>query len=122
MDIQTLIFNALKDLVALGLTALLGFATAYVKSHFSAKQIDTAKGIAETAVSFVEQTMSTAGVDNSQKFQAAFNSAKALAAKAGIKLTDQQWESLIEGALKDMKVYWDSVGNTPSPAPAQTTK
>ena len=115
MDVQTLIFNALKDLVTLGCTVLLGFASAYVKSHFSAKQIDTAKGIAETAVSFVEQTMSTAGIDNAQKFQAAFNSAKGLAAKAGIKLTDQQWESLLEGALKDMKVYWDSAGAVPAP-------
>lgn len=101
MDIQSIIFSGLQDIVTILVGALVAYLVAYIKQHFSAKQISTASVIASAAVNFVAQKLDTS--ENTAKFEAALASAKELAAKAGLKFTDSQWETLIEDAYKAAK-------------------
>jgi len=117
MDIQTLIYTVLKDLITLGATVLLGYLTAYAKAHFSAKQLSNAKIIATLGVSFAEQVAATMGLSSIGKFDTALTQAKSLAAKYGLNYTDEQWKGLIEAALKEAQKNWAELG---APALAQT--
>lgn len=106
MNVQTAVFNVLKDLIVLAGTVGLGFVTNYVHKYYMAKQIETAKGIAVLVVTFVEQVAASLGLTSRAKLQLAIERAKALAAKIGLNLTDQQWETLIEAALGELKDIW----------------
>lgn len=104
MDVQIILFNGLKDLLVLLCSTLTGFLVAYVRQHFSAKQISTGSLIASEAVNFVAQTAKNLGItEDSAKFQSAKDKAKELASKVGIKFTDSQWQTLLESALKTAK-------------------
>lgn len=115
MDIQTLIYNVLKDLITLGATVLLGYLTAYAKSHFSGKQLSNAIAVATLAVTFAEQVAKSLDLSSIGKFNAALEQAKSLAAKYGLNYTDEQWKGLIEAALKEAQKDWQELA-----APIQT--
>lgn len=106
MDVQTAIFSVLKDLIVLAGTLILGFVTSYIHRYYTARQIQTAKQLAVLAVTFVEQVAAALGLTNPEKLKLAIQRAEALAAKAGIKLTGQQWETLIEAVLGELKDIW----------------
>jgi uncharacterized membrane protein affecting hemolysin expression len=106
VDVQTAVFAVLKDLVVLAGTVLLGFVMNYVHKYFTNKQIETAKQLAVLAVTFVEQVANSLGLTNPEKLRLAIQRAEALAAKIGINLTTQQWETLIEAVLGELKNIW----------------
>jgi len=109
-SVQTQIFTVLKDLITLAGTVLLGVVTNYVHKHYTAKQLQTANGIAGIAVTFVEQVADALGIKvSSQKYQMALDKAKELAAHIGIHLTDAQWQALIEAAVGEAKDVWGAV-------------
>jgi len=75
-----------------------------VKQHFSDAQIKTASGIATEAVNFATQAAKKLGVTQDlAKYNSALAKAKELASKAGVNLSDSQWETLLESAYKKAK-------------------
>ncbi|SPF48729.1 hypothetical protein SBF1_4200002 [Candidatus Desulfosporosinus infrequens] len=104
MDSQTLISSGLTDIVTVLAGVLVAFLVAYVKQHFSATQISTASGIATEAVNFATQAAKKLGVTQDlAKYNTALSKAKELASKAGVNLSDSQWETLLESAYKKAK-------------------
>ena len=104
MDSQTLISSGLTDIVTALAGVLVAFLVAYVKQHFSATQISTASGIATEAVNFATQAAKKLGVTQDlAKYNSALSKAKELASKAGVNLSDSQWETLLESAYKKAK-------------------
>ncbi|SPF33823.1 hypothetical protein SBF1_1240003 [Candidatus Desulfosporosinus infrequens] len=104
MDIQTIISSGLTDTVTALTGVLVAFLVAYVKQHFSATQITTASGIATEAVNFATQAAKKLGVTQDlAKYNSALTKAKELASKAGVNLSDSQWETLLESAYKKAK-------------------
>jgi len=104
MDSQTLISSGLTDIVTALARVLVAFLVAYVKQHFSATQISTASGIATEAVNFAAQAAKKLGVTQDlAKYNSALTKAKELASKAGVNLSDSQWETLLESAYKKGK-------------------
>lgn len=101
---QTVIFSGLQDILTVLVGTLVAFLVAYVRQHFSAKQINTASGIATEAVNFSAQAAKKLGITQDlAKYTSALTKAKELALKAGIKFTDSQWETLLESAYKKVK-------------------
>ena len=109
MEIQTQAFAVLQNVILALITVLGGMAVRYIQQHFTAKQLDKAKGIAQIAVSSVEQISKSLSINGSQKLTAAISKAETLAAKVGIKLTTEQWDSLIHDALAEFKQVWNQV-------------
>jgi hypothetical protein len=104
MDSQTLIASGLTDIVTALAGVLVAFLVAYVKQHFSDAQIKTASGIATEAVNFATQAAKKLGVTQDlAKYNSALTKAKELASKAGVNLSDSQWETLLESAYKKAK-------------------
>jgi hypothetical protein len=108
MDTQILVYNILKDIIALAGTILIGFITAYVNQHFTATQVSNAKQVATIAVTFAEQIANSMGFKGQDKYNSALSKAKDLATKYGVKMTDDQWQGLIEAAVKEMNHIWNS--------------
>ena len=127
-QIQAQVFAVLQNVLLALITVLGGMAVRYIQQHFTAKQLNNAKGIAQIAVSSVEQISKSLGINGPQKLTAAVSQAETLAAKVGIKLTTEQWNSLIHDTLAEFKKIWDtvtkpvvnpeSVATQPKPAPA----
>ena len=104
MDIQTIISSGLTDTVTALTGVLVAFLVAYVRQHFSATQISTASGIATEAVNFATQASKKLGVTQDlANYNSALTKAKELASKAGVNLSDSQWETLLESAYKKAK-------------------
>jgi len=101
---QTLISSGLTDIVTALAGVLVAFLVAYVKQHFFDAQIKTASGIATEAVNFATQAAKKLGVTQDlAKYNSALAKAKELASKAGVNLSDSQWETLLESAYKKAK-------------------
>ena len=107
-QIQTMVYDVLQDAIVLLGSLLVGVVTRYIQQHYNAKQIEDAKGIAQIAVSSVEEIANVLGIKGADKLSIALNKARALAIKAGIELTDDQWHSLIHDALAELKGTWRS--------------
>lgn len=91
---------------------LMAVITASLKQRFTGIQMDRAKQIAEIAVTFAEQIQITLGAKGPVKYASALTKAKEIAAKAGITMTDAQWQGLIEASLKELSSVWNSTNST----------
>lgn len=101
---QSIIFSGLQDILTALVGVFVAFLVAYIKQHFSAKQISTAREIATEAVAFAAQTSKRLGVTQDlAKYDSALVKAKDLASKTGINFIDSQWETLLESAYKKAK-------------------
>ena len=109
MDIQTTLYPLLNDLIVLMGTILLGFLTGFVKLHYSAKQVESAKKVANVAVGFADEMAHVYGINGNEKFNTAMTQAKLLASKYGITLTDEQWTTLIKATVNEARAIYDSV-------------
>lgn len=110
MDIQTALYPILNDLIVLMGTILLGFLSAYVKAHFSAKQVETAKTVAHVAVGFAEELGNALDIKGEEKLNSALKQARLLASKYGVELTDEQWTGLIKAAVNDARIIYETAG------------
>ncbi len=99
---SSLVAALLNDLIRLVILAVGGYVVAYVRGHYSAQQIALAREIAADAVTFAEQVAKALNLDSAAKFQHALAYARQLAARAGLKFTDAQWQGLIEAAVHDL--------------------
>jgi hypothetical protein len=101
---QTLISSGLTDTVTALTGVLVAFLVAYVRQYFSATQIRTASGIATEAVNFATQATKKLGATQDlAQYNSALTKANELASKAGVNLSDSQWETLLESAYKKAK-------------------
>jgi len=104
-----MIYNVLKDVLTLIASVGLGYLTVYIRSHYTAKQAQTAESIARLAVTFAQQVANSLGLDSQGKLNAALTQAKEFAAKHGINYTDEQWKTLLEAAVNIAKKDWEDV-------------
>ena len=108
MDLSQLTVSAgLQDAIMALIIALLGMGVNYVKNHFTVKQMEGAKKTAKVVVFAVEQYAQGKAISGPDKLSEAILRAKGLAKKAGVRLTDDQWDSFIHGALAELKRVWD---------------
>ena len=103
MDIQATILNGVMSILGVFVSIFFAAIVAYIKQHFSAKQISTASGIATEAVNYVAQITNKLQIPDSAKYEYALTKAKDLASKIGLNFTDAQWKTLLESAHKKAK-------------------
>lgn len=99
------ITKALIDLVLAVSTVALGALVTLIRKHFTVKQIELAESIAGIAVAATEQMAKAAGWNPSQKLKSALGDARDLGAKHGVRLTDEQWRTLVEQEVANLKRY-----------------
>lgn len=116
MDVQTIISSGLTDIATALVSVLIAMAGLYLRQHFTSKQLSTAASIASEAVNFATQAAKKLNITaDLAKYQHALAKAKELASKAGINLSDSQWETLIESAYKQAKDELESLVGTATP-------
>ena len=104
-----ILFEVLTRLV-LAVVAVAGYyLTAWLRARFTTEQLTKAEDIARIAVVAVEQVMSKLEHSPAERFDAALIRAKELAARYGLVLTDEQWESMIESAVREWTKVWKTV-------------
>ena len=97
------ITKALVDLILATSTVALGALVTLIRRHFSVQQIELAEKIASIAVSSTEQMAKASGWNPGQKLKSALQDARDLGAKHGVRLTDEQWRTLVEQEVANMK-------------------
>lgn len=114
MDLQfiNLLYTLLLTVVTTGTPILIGFLVVFIKSHLSAKQLQTAKSLATNGVIFAQQVNKDLNLNNEEKFNSALESAKELAKKYGVNLSDSQWKNLLEPAYNEVKKGLNELGDT----------
>lgn len=120
MDFQTILYNTLLTIISTGLPILIGYAVVFIRQHLSLKQLQTAKRISLNSVQFINQTTKDLEIDNSTKLSSAIISARNLSEKVGIKLSDSQWESLIESSVIEIKKGLNTLTSEPIITPKNT--
>ncbi len=120
-NIQSIILSGLQDVLTILVGFLVAYIVAFVKQHFSARQIATATWIATDSVNFAVQAAKKLGLTQDlAKYNVALGKAKELAVKAGLRFTDSQWETLIESAYKKAKSELHPIQEIASTTPAMT--
>lgn len=117
-SINAQITQILSNLVLLILLAIGTYVVQYLKRRFSQQQIALAMEIVEIAVEAVEQIAQASGIKGKEKLREAIGRARDFAAKYGIRYTDEQWATLIEQAVKQLKEFERELKNT-SPEKSQ---
>lgn len=109
MEINELLVSILTNLVLLVIALAGGYAIRWLKRHLTAQQIGLAAEIAEIAVRAAEQIGYASGFDGPKKLAEALDRARDLAGKYGIKYSDEQWATLIEKAVEQLKVLGEQL-------------
>ncbi len=107
----------LSDLVRLLVLVLGTYGAAFVRSHYAASQIQRAEGIGRTAVWAVEQLAASAGWDSKAKYGRALGFARRLAARTGLRLTDEQWQAILEAAVASLRAVGAELPTAPPGGP-----
>lgn len=110
------ITSALIDLVLAVTTIVGGALVTLIRRHFSTAQIGLAERIASIAVSATEQMAKAAGWDASAKLKSAMQDARDLGTKHGVRLTDEQWRTLLEQEVQRLRRFQDVVTAPAVPA------
>lgn len=110
IQIQTVILNTLQDLAMAVIPVVGAYAVAFIRKHMTTNQIETAKNVASISVKYAQQL----DICNSDKFASALATAKSFASSHGLKLTDEQWRSLIEASVNECKKDWAEVSTITS--------
>jgi len=105
MDAQ--ITTALNGIVTVVITVLGGLLVRVINQTFSGRQVVLAKEIALEAVKHAEEIAPVLCIKGAEKFQQATIAAMELAAKAGVNLAEDQWDILLNSALKTARLEWD---------------
>ncbi len=106
-----LIATVLTDLLRLVILGVGGYCITWLRAHMTQAQLTVARTIAERAVAFTEQVAQATGMaaDAKAKFEHALEYCRTMATKAGLHLTDTEWQGLIEGAVGDLRLLWGVV-------------
>jgi len=106
MDAQITAF--LNDAIKLIGGILMTFIAAYVKQHYTAKQVETSKSLAKLGVKFADELQHTLGIKGEEKLNAAIEQAKLQVGSFGIKLSDEQWSGLIKSVLNESRSIYNA--------------
>lgn len=110
-DILTKLFIAIINLVILGLGYL---GAKWAKANVSQKNMDLALNIAAVVVAVVEQLAAAGKIDYKRKMELAIQMARDQAAKWGLTFTDEQWQAILEAAVKAMKDAGEEIKKAPA--------
>jgi len=110
-DILTKLFIAIVNLVILGLGYL---GAKWAKANVSQKNMDLALNIAAVVVAAVEQLAAAGKIDYKRKMEMAIQMAREQAAKWGLTFTDEQWQAILEAAVKAMKDAGEEIKRAPA--------
>lgn len=110
-DILTKLFIAIVNLVILGLGYL---GAKWAKANVSQKNMDLAINIAAVVVAAVEQLAAAGKIDYKRKMEMAIQMARDQAAKWGLTFTDEQWQAILEAAVKAMKDAGEEIKRAPA--------
>lgn len=112
-DILVKLLIAAINLLILGLGYL---GARWAKANVSQKNMDLALNIAAVVVGAVEQLAAAGNVDYKRKMEMAIQMARDQAAKWGLTFTDEQWQALLESAVKAMNQAGEDIKHAPSAA------
>ena len=102
------------------LTGVMAYAMRWIRAHIRTTDLVLATDVARAAVQAVEQISHGHGWMPEAKYADALKYAHRLADVAGVKLTDQQWQALVEKAVHELKNDFSALLNEPLPEPAKT--
>lgn len=102
--VNELLAQVLTNLVLLLIVVAGGYLVRYLRRSLTTQQISLATEIAEIAVRAAEQIGYASGFDGPKKLAEALDRARDLAGKYGIRYSDEQWATLIEKAVEQLKV------------------
>lgn len=122
-ELKSLIYDALSLTVMTLLPILLGYLTVWLREKYGAERVATAVktlhhayDIAQQSVDAVEQLSAKAGWDSPTKKMRAIVLAKTLAVKSALQLSDEQWDTLIETAVKNIRDFGNEFKRVAPPA------
>jgi hypothetical protein len=105
--------NALVTFVSLLLGLALNAARQWMQKRYSADQIQTAVDISRVAAQATEQIWAKLPKNGGvQKLDEALKTARKLAEGHGIKLSDKQWQALLESAVHELNRAKTDLGIT----------
>jgi hypothetical protein len=110
-DILVKLLIAVINLLILGLGYL---GAKWAKANVSQKNMDLALNIAAVVIAAVEQLAAAGKIDYKRKMEAAIQMARDQAAKWGFSFTSEQWETLLESAVKAMKDAGEEIKEAPT--------
>lgn len=113
-EMQTVIKDLLLNLFQLAVLVATYYAARWVRAKISAEQMELAASIVNVVVGAVEQLAAAGKIDYQSKFDEALKRAKAQAAKWGLTLGDEEWEDLIEAAVKALKDAGEEIKRAPA--------
>lgn len=108
----TELLTQLLTLVAVIIVQVVGAAVVrWLKARYTAEQIQTGMEIARIVVRAVEQVAAASGwsLRGKAKLQEALDRARAIAAKQGLDLTDEQWKTVIEAAVLELRLLGEEL-------------
>lgn len=113
VDAGAIITNIVLSLLGLAVTALSGFAAAFLRSKLNANQVNLLHDIAKHVVLAVEQNTygSELAADGAAKKSLAMDLASSLLEKYGVHITGEQLSAVIESAVAS-ELNWDKIGGT----------
>lgn len=120
MNTSTVSADIVAALISLFLaisSAVGAYAVAWVRRHVSAQNLMVSQRIARVAVTAAQQMGDAAGWSAGAKLTSALQDVRLLGEQHGIKLSDDQWRSLVEAEYAQFKQFRVAL-NAPDDAPA----
>jgi len=109
MEVNELLVGILTNLVLFVIAVAGGYIVRWLKQHLTQRQIELGLEIAAIAVQAAEQIGYATGQNGPGKFAEAMAYARSLAARYGVKFSDEEWAALIERAVHQLKVLGDEL-------------
>lgn len=123
LDVNAIVTNVVLTLVGVAITAVAGFASAFLHSKLNANQLGLLEDITSSVVLAVEQSTygSELANDAIAKKGMAMDAASALLEKYGVHVTGEQLSTAIESAVGNVLNAGKLVDNGTTP-PSTTTE
>ena len=102
-DIYKLALDLISLLGVAAVPFLLRLANRIVANHLTQQQQELTRTIAVTAVHAAEALGASRHISQNEKLAEAADRARDLASRHGINLSDEQWRTLLEAAVMQMK-------------------
>lgn len=112
-----LLYKVIMDAEGILLFLLTTYATMFIRTHFTAKQLEIAKAVATTVVSASKGISGALGINLDDLMKELIGKAKSYAKAHGLNYTDEQWEGLIREAYDALKQVENNLNTTKSSNP-----
>lgn len=119
-DLHSALVNVVLAVLAVIPPLMAAVVIPWVRARVGDQRLRTAATMAERVVRMIEQTQE--GDASKNKFRDAATRLKEMAAAKGITLTADEQQTLIEAAVQDLRISWQSVNAPPLPALTPTRR